>query len=201
ECERSQEQEEGEAERFISAEHLREGVDPGGSGADDIHGCPDEGADGSESRNERGGRQAHLFRGAQPWRSQDGEAREKDSNGKQRRPSPNGEAAPLASGKSAKADDTLCKGGSRPRERKILDFLEQTRALIDGLAADAAKAYVLSRIRGHQRLCSDRKCLRVNRIDRSRAKTQKNSPASLSFNTALARKSLFLTVPRGIRFT
>ena len=43
--------------------------------------------------------------------------------------------------------------------------------------------------------------LGVNRIQRSGARFHVTSPASLSFNTTLARKSLFFTVPRGIFLT
>src|SRR6266496_608177 len=43
--------------------------------------------------------------------------------------------------------------------------------------------------------------LGVERIQRTGARFHDSSPDNLSFNTALARKSLFLTVPRGICLT
>jgi hypothetical protein len=45
------------------------------------------------------------------------------------------------------------------------------------------------------------KGLGVNRIQGALALCQITSPDNLSFNTALARKSLFLTVPRGMFLT
>ena len=42
--------------------------------------------------------------------------------------------------------------------------------------------------------------LGVDRVQGTRTFTHDNSPANRSFNTTLARKSLFLTVPRGMFF-
>ena len=63
-------------------------------------------------------------------------------------------------------------------------------------ASRGEQAGVLRRTRARPGSGGER--LDVQRIQRASAKVHDSSPDNLSFNTALARKSLFLTVPSGI---
>src|SRR5262249_60406569 len=93
------------------------------------------------------------------------------------------------------------EGEGLGRSREAVQGLQEGPGGLHAGAAGRALRGVTAGVPPKYRLGAGREGLGVDRIQGALARHHVTSPDNLSFNTALARKSLFLTVPRGMFLT
>ena len=195
-----------EAQRAVLAQPLRERLEAGRRDAEEIGAQrPAERARASRGAA-RGRAQRDLLGSGQGRAEPAGRARpERESGVQEDRSVPEGVSSALPAREGPEAGDPVGEPGERrsgsEAPESALQGLGQGPGGHDQRLAGRAGAGVGGGIGGKDGFRAGGNRLGVNRIQGARARCHVTSPANLSFNTTLARKSLFLTVPRGIFLT
>ncbi len=165
----------------------------------------DGGAGQRQKRSRSGGPQRSLFGSGEGRQGQQGETGKRDADVQEDRRVPEGVSSALPAGERPEASDALSETGdlrARPGSPgEPLQSLGEVSGGHDQRLATRAIPGMGGGVGGQEGFRPGGNRFGVNRIQRARARCHVSSPANLSFNTTLARKSLFFTVPRGIFLT
>ena len=161
-------------------------------------GRAEESKDGSDRRSP----DRNLVGSGQGGDGEKTQPRRGKTGGQKYRSPPKGVSSALPSGKGPQPGYPVrqSRDGSRSPGDAV-QSLQKARCRPDHCAAERTPPGVLRRVRREDRIRAGRNGLGIDRIQGAMARFHVTSPDNLSFNTALARKSLFLTVPSGMFLT